>query len=103
MFVLFIILLTVLVGFWVIAPLFATEPAEAGRCGDPRPELYLAKERAFESIRDLEFDYHAGKLSRADFEDLDQRLRREALEALENLKSPAGQAPARPAPGSEAE
>jgi hypothetical protein len=74
--------------------------AAAGSCGDSRPELHPARERAYESIRDLEFDYHAGKLSRADYDELHQRLKREALE---RLKSQEGQAPARPAAGSEAE
>jgi hypothetical protein len=103
MLILFLILMTILVGLWVMIPLFTSLKAEPASAAGPMPELYLAKERAYDSIRDLEFDYHSGKLSESDYLEIKEGLQREALEAMKNLESQEGQESPRPSAGSEEE
>lgn len=52
----------------------------------PDPGLLLEeKDRLFQALADLRFDYEAGKLSREDFEEEDARLRGRAAEVLRGL------------------
>ncbi|MBI4161792.1 MAG: hypothetical protein HY509_05020 [Acidobacteria bacterium] len=90
--ILLLILATILLAGWILAPLFSPEPGEPPGPGEPLPDLYLAREQAYESIRDLEFDFHAGKLSEADYLELRAGLQAEALEALRNLDRQGGKA-----------
>ena len=57
--------LGLLVGAWVLAPLFSGQeiPEEKNSGADSLADLYLDKQRAYESLRDVDFDYHTGKLS----------------------------------------
>jgi hypothetical protein len=53
-----------------------------------QPELSALldeKERVFQAIADLRFDFEAGKLSREDFEEEDARLRERAADLLREL------------------
>jgi hypothetical protein len=56
-------------------------------------ELEALREAKYREIRDTELDHATGKLSRADFEAVDGRLRAEALEILRELDrvAPAGE------------
>jgi hypothetical protein len=47
------------------------------------------KDRIFQALADLRFDYEAGKLSREDFEEEDARLRARAAGVLRELGDPA--------------
>jgi hypothetical protein len=42
-------------------------------------ELYALRDVTYETLRDLEFDFHAGKIAERDFTELSDRYRREAL------------------------
>ncbi len=46
------------------------------------------KDRLFQALADLRFDYEAGKLSREDFEEEDGRLRARAAAVLRALEAP---------------
>lgn len=70
---------TVVVSF-VLYPVLSREaaPAEESSSDDRAPELQRleeAKQRLFESVKDVEFEYKAGKLSEADY----QRVRADDL------------------------
>ena len=84
MLILLLVLMSVTVALWVLAPLFAADRPEPA--AGHNPERYLARERAYESIRDLDFDFHSGKLSEADYQDLRMRLQREAVAAMNALE-----------------
>ncbi len=75
-----------------------------GRCGrdsDASPqlrELYALREVAYETLRDLEFDFHSGKIAEADFLELSDRSRREALGIVQRIEAIEARVPG--APGS---
>jgi hypothetical protein len=74
------------VGVAVLAPL--RQPAGEGDDGpraDRLAELELRKESKYAEIRDAETDFHAGKLSREDYRELDRTLRGEAIAILEQI------------------
>ncbi len=48
-------------------------------------ELEAAREAKLRELRDAELDYRTGKLSDADYEELDQALRGEAIEILHRI------------------
>jgi hypothetical protein len=55
--------------------------AEGGDVGD----LEAAREAKYREIRDAELDHRTGKLSDADYQELDSTLRAEAVEILKAL------------------
>ena len=50
-------------------------------------ELYRRKESAYSALKELEFDFKTGKLSEADFHELDAKYRAEAVEILEAIEA----------------
>lgn len=48
-------------------------------------QLTLQKETLYMAIRDLDFDYHTGKVDDADYTDLRQQLEHEAIDTLRAL------------------
>jgi hypothetical protein len=52
--------------------------------------LEASKESKYREIRDAELDFHAGKLSAADFKELDRQLRREAIAILQQIDELTG-------------
>ena len=93
--------LGLLVGAWVLAPLFSSQevPEEKNSGADSLADLYLDKQRAYESLRDVDFDYHTGKLSESDYQNLRDRFRREAITALKKLEDREGSTSPSPPPG----
>ncbi len=85
---LFGILLTVGTLLFILAPLF-------GRFGAPLTdgpdllaqlrELYALKDVTYETIRDLQFDFHAGKIGDRDYSELSERYKREALQIVKRI------------------
>ncbi len=73
------------------AALGATEPLEvqATAEADARRRLLERKEALLKNLRDLKFDYDAGKMSTPDFEALDAKLRGQAREVLRLLDEDA--------------
>ena len=72
---------------------FLTEPvrkAMAGRPPSPSAagdldELEAARDAKYRELRDADLDHRTGKLSDADYEDLDRTLRGEAIEILRRI------------------
>ena len=48
-------------------------------------ELYALKDVTYETLRDVQFDFHAGKISEADYRDMTDRYTREALEVVQRI------------------
>lgn len=80
---LFSALLAIASAGWVIAPMVRHRFA---LLGDPVPggiiDAEAHKHVALTSLREVEYDYIAGKLDEADYHALRERLSREALEAI---------------------
>jgi len=93
--------LLALVVRFVGEPLLARreQPAEgAGGQDDGRPEddgereaLEAAREAKYREIRDLELDFHTGKLSTEDYEAVNAQLRSEAIQILDRLEPRKGE------------
>ena len=93
--VLFLVL--VLVVLLVSAPLRRRRTEEAGESA-ARAELEAARDAKYREIRDAELDHRTGKLSEADWRELDRGLRAEAvaiLRRLDELDSPTSDGEAR--------
>jgi hypothetical protein len=73
----------------VVWPLLKKGPApvlvEDGRLA----ELLHRKEQVLASIKELEFDYRVGKMSEADYQQYDQRLRRQAISLMQQIEQVA--------------
>jgi hypothetical protein len=66
-------------------------------------ELYALREVAYETLRDLEFDFHSGKIAEADFLELSDRSRREALGIVQRIEAIEARVPGPPgSPGARA-
>ncbi len=50
-------------------------------------ELYALRDVAYETIRDLEQDYHAGKIDESDYRELTERHKGEALELIRRIEA----------------
>lgn len=80
------VLLLIPVGLLVFSPFWNRKAASTAE--DPElAALEAAREAKYREIRDAEIDREAGKLSDADFRELDAELRREAVEILDRLEA----------------
>jgi hypothetical protein len=81
--------LALLVGFtfWIALPLMgketfrASEYAAAGELKD----LYVIRDVAYDTLRDLEFDFSMGKMAESDYRELKMRYQGEAAEILRQI------------------
>jgi hypothetical protein len=82
----FVLVLAVLfvVVLVVSSPLRVARAAESSVPGE-LADLEAAREAKYREIRDAELDHRTGKLSDADYEDLDSTLRAEAVEILHSI------------------
>ena len=71
---------------YVVFPLFRTTKTPIPLSDDRLSGLMLRKETALNTIKELEFDYHTGKLNDEDYERLNQRLRRQAIGLLQRIE-----------------
>lgn len=80
--------LLALSGFFIISPLLKQDTSDNMPTPEPddiRNDLNLKKERAYETIKELEFDLNMGKLSKEDYEILKDQYTREAIEYLKTI------------------
>lgn len=93
------ILMTLAVGAFVLSP-FARHlaaPLTDGPDVDAElRELHALKAVAYETIQDIEFDYHAGKISERDYLDMTDRYTREAVGLVQRIEEIEARMPARP-------
>ncbi len=76
---------------FVAWPLLKPGPAPVIVADDRLAELLGRKDATLQAIKDLEFDYQVGKLSEADFQLYDQRLRRQAIAYIQQIEQVAPQ------------
>jgi hypothetical protein len=83
----FLIVMAVLAGLVVFlsAPLRRVAPPEDLAATNRVADLEAAREAKYRELRDAELDHRTGKLSDADYAELDQSLRTEAIELLRGL------------------
>lgn len=48
-------------------------------------ELYTLKDVTYETLRDVEFDFHAGKITEVDYREMTDRYTHEALEVVRRI------------------
>jgi hypothetical protein len=48
-------------------------------------ELHALKDVTYETLRDVEFDFHAGKISETDYREMTDRYTREALDVVRRI------------------
>jgi hypothetical protein len=75
--------------YYAVAPLLENGRAAVLVDDDKLVELLGRKDATLQAIKDLEFDYHVGKMSEEDFQRLDQRLRRQAIGLLQQIEKVA--------------
>ncbi len=74
-----------LVVFVVSAPLRRDSTAVEAQESAERADLEAARDAKYREIRELELDFHTGKLSDEDFRAQDRALRADAVELLRRL------------------
>jgi len=81
---------------WLIAAPLLSGRADAVATAEEAElaELEAARDAKYAEIRDAELDYRTGKLSEADWRELDRRLRGEAVRVLHELDELHGRSPA---------
>lgn len=82
------ILLVVATTVYLLAPLAMRLKAPLTDGSDVAAELrelHALKEVTYETLRDVEFDYHAGKISEHDYRDMTDRYTREAADILQRI------------------
>jgi len=83
--VLLAFVIVLLVAYVVSVPLRRSRHPEADPAEVELAELEARKQAIYRQIRDAEADHAAGKLSEADFRQLDAELRAEAIEVLKGI------------------
>ena len=81
---------------WLVAAPLVSGRADAVATAEEAElaELEAARDAKYAEIRDAELDYRTGKLSEADWRELDRRLRAEAVQVLHQLDELHGRTPA---------
>jgi hypothetical protein len=69
--------------FLILQPLLTGQSAPMGRDEEEMTDAQHRKRIALLGLRDVEYDYHAGKLDEEDYWSLKQKLSAEALEAMD--------------------
>lgn len=100
MFLLLGLVMAVVVVGAIVQPLVTGRAAPLADGSDRATEIReveALRDIALETLRDLEFDRHAGKIAEADYSELSRRTREEAahlMERLDRLQKHPGAAPA---------
>jgi type II secretory pathway component PulM len=82
-----VLVVLALVIWLVMAPLRHDHTALETTLESDRAELEALKEAKYAEIRDAELDHRTGKLSEADWRDMDRSLRAEAIALLDRLEA----------------
>ncbi len=92
------VILAVAAVFFVLYPILSGREAPMDRETGELTEAQHRKNVALLALRDIEYDFHAGKLDEVDYRALRQQISSEALEALDveeaEWRAQSGQAPA---------
>jgi len=74
-------------GLWITLPLMRQEDFRSGEyaVAGELSDLHALREVAYETLRDLEFDFSMGKMAEKDYHDLKARYQGEAAEILRQI------------------
>ena len=73
--------------FWILHPLLREEEYLArGTLAAELKDLLLLRDVAYDTLRDLEFDFRMGKMAESDYLDLKIRYQSEAAEILRQIQ-----------------
>ncbi|HEV8335316.1 MAG TPA: hypothetical protein VGR67_02730 [Candidatus Polarisedimenticolia bacterium] len=74
-------------GLWIAFPLMRPEDFRSGEyaLAGELSDLHALREVAYETLRDLEFDFSMGKMAEKDYHDLKVRYQGEAAEILRQI------------------
>jgi NADH pyrophosphatase NudC (nudix superfamily) len=78
-------LISVGAALWSLWPMLQPGRAQPVLEDDRLADLLARKDAALTAIKDLEFDYHVGKIGEEDFRRVNERLRRQAIGLMEQL------------------
>jgi hypothetical protein len=100
-------LLAVAAALWILGPLRRPETFAAAdyAAAAELQDLYALRDVAYDTLRDLEFDFRMGKMAESDYRELKTRYQGEAAEilrqigALEERRGATPPAPAEGVPG----
>ena len=93
------ILLSLATGAFVLSPFLrhVAAPLTDGPDLDAElRELHALKAVAYETIQDIELDYHAGKIGAGDYREMTDRYTREAVGLVQRIEEIEARLPARP-------
>ena len=93
------ILLTLAVAAFVLSPMVRHDSAPLTDGPDLLArlrELHALKNVVYETLQDVEFDYHAGKISEPDFREMTDRYTNEAVRLVQRIEEIEAQVPLRP-------
>jgi len=81
--------LTLGLGFWILRPLLAPEDfrAEEYATSAELKDLLVMRDVAYDTLRDLEFDFRMGKMAEKDYQELKVRYQGEAAEILRQIET----------------
>jgi hypothetical protein len=82
------IVLSVAIASFVLSPLLLQRAAPLTDGPDAIAELrelYALRDVAYETIRDVDFDFHAGKISAQDHHEMTERYTREAMRLVQRI------------------
>jgi hypothetical protein len=79
-------LLSVAAFFYVVWPLLRKVVPPYVEEDERLTELISRKDGVLKAIKDVEFDYHTGKLTQEDYERFDARLRRQAIAYIQQIE-----------------
>jgi hypothetical protein len=83
--------LALLIGFtfWITLPLMQKESYRAGEyaAAGELKDLYALRDVAYDTLRDLEFDFSMGKMAENDYRELKSRYQGEAAEILRQIEA----------------
>ncbi len=77
------IVLTVLTFIFIAYPIFRQRSTSADSVYDEKlDELHTNRDTAYSMLKELEFDYHSGILSKDDYRELEKRYKQKAISIL---------------------
>ena len=83
------ILMTLAATAFVLSPLFSHTQAPLTDGSDLLArlrDLHALKSVAYETLQDVEFDYHAGKITESDFREMTDRYTQEAVRLVQRIE-----------------
>jgi|SRR5262252_2410282 len=80
--------LALVLGFWILQPLMAREEFQTGDYAPASElkDLLVLRDVAYDTLRDLEFDFRMGKMAEKDYLELKSRYQGEAAEILRQVE-----------------